>query len=359
MQELIIKENEANQRVDKFLKKYLCKAEEGFIYKMLRKKNITLNDKKISGNEKLLPGDSLKIYFSNETLVKFTAPTSAPPSYRTVTVKNKNMKYSQIYLNPGRIKDFIVYEDEDILLFNKLSGVLSQKAHESDMSVNELILIYLLDKGKITGAQLQTFKPSICNRLDRNTSGLITYGKSLKGTQFLSEVLRERKIKKYYLCVVSGVLKERQTISGYLKKNEMNNKVEIVKRQQRDPALEQQGYSYIETEYIPLTNNGRYTLLKIHLITGKTHQIRAHLASIGHSLAGDTKYGSKLVNFYFQKRYDLEYQLLHSYALEFEEYEGDFQYLSGKSFRAPLPDVFRTVLKKEALDYEGLLYTMD
>lgn len=353
MKEFIIRENEAGQRADKFLKKYLSRAEEGFIYKMLRKKNITLNDKKINGSEKLCVGDSVKIYFSEETLQKFTAAQNVVGNYDTYRHKNNGRRlHKPLYIHPGKIQDSIIYEDENVILFNKPSGVLSQKACIDDMSVNELLLFYLLDKGKITKEQLETFKPSICNRLDRNTSGLIIFGKNLKTLQFFSGVLKDRRIHKYYLCVVNGVMKDRQRIQGYLRKSEKNNMVDIIDEAAYRLHPKKEEYSYIETEYMPLKDNGKYTLLKVHLVTGKPHQIRAHLANMGHALAGDVKYGSRKVNHYFQKKYELEYQLLHSYELKFDEYEGDFRYLSGKSFKAELPWSFLEVIRREGLESE-------
>ena len=216
MKELIINKNEANQRADKFLKKYLCNANTSFIYKMIRKKNITLNDKKMTGNEMLSTGDKLKIFFSDETLEKFTENNS----YKN-KVLSKDVKKIDIY-------KYIIYEDENVIFINKPSGMLSQKADKSDVSANEYLIDYLISKNEIAREDLNRFKPSVCNRLDRNTSGLLIFGKSLSALQKFSELLKDRSLHKYYLCIVKGEMKESKTINGYLCKDEKTNKVEVV-----------------------------------------------------------------------------------------------------------------------------------
>lgn len=333
MKELIINDNEANQRADKFLKKYLDKATQSFIYKMIRKKNITLNDKKMSGNEKLCKGDVVKIYFSDETIEKFVSNTNGTPVQCNADYKD--------------IERHIVYEDKNVIFFNKPAGMLSQKAKESDHSANEYLLNYMIKKDEITAAQLKTFKPSICNRLDRNTSGLLIFGKTLEGLQTFSNLLSKRDVHKYYLCIVKGRMTKSDNVKGYLKKDEKNNIVEIYNE---IPSEALSDYSPIETEYEPLCSNGEYTLLKVLLVTGKTHQIRAHLSSIGHPLVGDTKYGEKKVNLYFKEKYHLNHQLLHSYRLVFESVEGGLNYLSGREYTAEPDEKFREIQKGEKLN---------
>ena len=163
MKELIIHDNEAGQRLDKLLRKYLSEAPGSFIYKMLRKKNIVLNGKKATGNEHLRKGDSVKLFLADDTIAKFQA------AGKTVEENIKNT-----------VKLDVIYEDQNVIFINKPSGMLSQKAKETDVSVVENVTAYLLESGQLTKENLQTFRPSICNRLDRNTSGLIVAGRVLQ-----------------------------------------------------------------------------------------------------------------------------------------------------------------------------------
>lgn len=308
MQEIIVSANEAGQRFDKLLAKYLNEAPKSFLYKMLRKKNIVLNGKKATGNEKLAVGDSVKLFLADETIAKF----SKTEVVRTHTSLD------------------IIYEDEDILLVNKPVGMLSQKAEAKDVSLVEHLISYLIDSGQLTKEQLRAFKPSICNRLDRNTSGLVVAGKSLHGLQTMGELFKERSLKKYYRCLVAGHIAKKEYIKGYLTKDENTNKVKISQMKETDSLP-------IETEYEPLWSNGKVTLLEVHLITGRTHQIRAHLASVGHPIIGDYKYGNRKINERYKEKYQLESQLLHAYRLEMP---GE----NGQQFIAPLPELFRRIL---------------
>ena len=312
MKEFIINENEAGQRFDKYLAKLLREAPKSFFYKMMRKKNITLNGKKATGNEKLLSGDHVKLFLSDETFEKFSGSIAAPRAHHVLD---------------------IIYEDENILLINKPAGMLSQPADDGTPSLVEYLTGYLLENGSLTEEDLRTFRPSVCNRLDRNTSGLIAAGKSLVGLQTLSEMFKLRELHKYYLCLVEGILDEEKYIKGYLAKDKKSNKVTIYK-QEKENALP------IETRYFPLENNGKRTLLKVELITGRAHQIRAHLSSINHPIIGDSKYGDSSINEQFRKKAGTKRQLLHAYEMVFPVCEGHFSYLSQKSFQAPLPNDF-------------------
>lgn len=297
MREFEIKKNDAGQRFDKYLKKLLCNASGSFIYKMLRKKNIVLNGKKADGSEKIKEGDSVKLFLSDETFEKFSGDSSKIQSeFETLRALNTD------------IID-VVYEDEQILVINKPSGLLSQKAVPADISANEYIIAYLIQNGTLTEEEFQTFRPSICNRLDRNTSGLLIAGKTLRGLQEMAEVLKDRSVRKYYRCIVKGNLAKPSYQKGFLVKDEINNKVTISKTAQKD-ALP------IETEYRPITVYNGYTELEVHLITGRSHQIRAHLAAIGYPIIGDTKYGDMKVNKLFKETCGITSQLLHAYRLE-------------------------------------------
>lgn len=318
MKEIIVNRNEAGQRFDKLLSKVLNEAPKSFIYKMLRKKNITLNDKKATGNEKLFVGDSVKIFLADETIEKFSSTK--------VVCTNENLE--------------VIYEDQHVLLVNKPVGMLSQKAEAKDVSLVEHIISHLLKTNQLTKEELMSFKPSICNRLDRNTSGLVVAGKSLVGLQIMGQMFKERTLKKFYRCLVLGKISEKIYIKGYLTKNESTNKVTVLQKECKDSVL-------IETEYEPIWSNDNYTLLEVHLITGRTHQIRAHLASQNHPIIGDYKYGNRKINDEFKAKYQLESQLLHAYRLEMPEFIGDLSNLSQKKFVAPLPKQFNDILHAE------------
>ena len=292
MKEIVINENEAGQRLDKFLGKLLKEAPASFYYKMLRKKNIVLNGKKATGNEKLTAGDSIKLFISDETFEKFAGKRQT----------------NDLAASVPNIALEIVYEDHDVLAINKPAGMLSQKAKKEDISANEYILQYLLESGTITRESLHTFKPSVCNRLDRNTSGILVAGKTLNGLQQMSKAFRERSMEKYYLAIVAGHISKPRRIEGFLKKDEKNNQVTILSEPSNDAKP-------IITEYRPLKLVGQVTLLEVHLITGRSHQIRAHLASIGHPVIGDTKYGNPRLNREFLKNAGVTHQLLHAYRL--------------------------------------------
>ena len=223
VRQIEINANQSGQRFDKFLQKYMREATKSFIYKMLRKKNITLNGKKAQGNEKLEPGDKVVLFFSEETLEKFCGDSP----------ENKGKRQA----------DFpIIYEDDQILLINKPAGLLSQKAKPEDVSLVELVQQYV---GCEPG-----FSPGICNRLDRNTSGIVVAGKTLPALQKMSELFRTREVEKYYLTIVKGAMTEKKEVDGYLLKDAKTNKVTVYRE-------EKKGSSYIRTGYEPLVTTRR------------------------------------------------------------------------------------------------------
>lgn len=319
MQLIKIEKVQEGQRLDRFLSKYLSGAGSGFLYKMMRKKNIVLNGKKCEGSEKLKAGDEIKLFLAEETIKKFTKETEAP---------QKTLKQN--------IPLTVLFENEHILIADKPVGVLSQKAAATDISMNEYIREYLLLKGEYSPCSV--FKPSVCNRLDRNTSGIITAAKTVRGAQELSEAFSKRGLEKYYLCVVQGVVSKRVKTDGYLIKDERSNKVRISRE-------ELPGSEHIVTEYIPVSDNARYTFLKVRLYTGKPHQIRAHLASLGHPLLGDYKYANRAECDRIKKLYHINFQLLHSFELDLRN--------DGIHIFAPIPRHMTRLLEGEKIWVHG------
>lgn len=325
MRQIEIRENEAGQRFDKFLHKYMPLAPSSFFYKMLRKKNITLNGKRAEGKEKLEKGDQVAFFLSEETISGFQGRKISTEEYQKAYKKLKEIT--------------VVYEDPGILILNKPTNVLSQKAKETDVSANEWLIGYLLTAGQITPEQLATFKPSICNRLDRNTQGLLIGSKSLASGQAMSELIRLRQIRKFYRLFVKGRIDKEELLEGYLIKEEEKNRVRLVTEACEDA-------SYIKTRYYPLKQFADRTLVEVELITGKTHQIRIHMASIGHPILGDFKYGDRVWNEKYKSEYGIESQLLYACRLEFEKLEGSLLQLSGKTITAPVPKEFTMLMEQ-------------
>lgn len=321
MQTLRVSEQEAGMRFDRFLGKYFPLAPKSFLYKMLRKKNIKLNGKRAGGNEKLSIGDEIALYLSDQTIESFRV------------LKNQGEIPREKIWTPD-----IVFEDENVLVVNKPAGMLSQKANRDDISLVEHLSQYL--KAGEAYRDSAVFEPGICNRLDRNTSGLVVAGKTVHGLQWMNRLFAARDLKKYYLCIVCGSVKRGSLIRGYLWKDEKQNKVTILDHPRS-------GADRIETEYEPLEQlyfgEREYTLLRVHLITGKSHQIRAHLQSIGHPVAGDVKYGSASVSRELRQAFGLRHQLLHAWRLELgsPEYLPD-QY-HGMVWEAEIPEKMREI----------------
>lgn len=366
MQSITIGGNQAGQRLDKFLRKLLPEAGTGFLYKMLRKKNITLNGRKAEGSELLAQGDQVCFFFSDETFHKFSGKeikngkTKAAGFHKAARLED----YRRAYRELKGIK--VIYEDDHVLILDKPAGILAQKAEGDDLSLNEWMIGYLLDREPGFAAELESFHPSVCNRLDRNTSGLVLCGKSLPGLQFLSRCIRERSIRKFYRAICVGRLQEPALVKGYLKKDADRNRVRIVpveiggvsaevgsiSVEAGESGLPEKGSlvvdtgEYIETAYKPVCVGEGYTLLEVELITGKPHQIRAHLAEQGHPLIGDFKYGNAKVNKSLQETYGLEHQLLHAFRVEFPDTEENAGLkLSGRIITVPCPEQFEQIQK--------------
>lgn len=326
MKLITVHKQEEGQRLVKLLGAYLKEAPNSFFYKMLRKKNITLNGKKADGTEKLKCGDEIRLFLSDETYEKFAGK-----------VQPKE-KFPMAKLN-------IVYEDSNVIFINKPAGMLSQKSVPSDVSLNEYLLGYLEKSGQWKQEESKAFRPSVCNRLDRNTSGLVICGKSMAGLQQMAALLKDRSLHKYYLCLVKGVMAESQHLEGYLLKDENSNQVKIFQK-------ETEGAAHIITEYEPLYTEGETTLLKVTLVTGKSHQIRAHLSSIGHPIIGDPKYGDRKVNAFFRETHGIKNQMLHAWKLTFPELAEPLDNLSEKSFEAEPAGLMKQYLMKAKGDLQ-------
>lgn len=349
---LKIKHIEAGGRLDKYLMKFLKEAPASFIYKMLRKKNIVLNGRKAAGSEFLKEDDEVKLFLSDETVAKFggkvISSKTADREYEAtpedeIEVQADNTLYDSLKnLKWEYDEPKVIYEDRDIIILNKPVNVLSQIAKLGDVSMNEWLISYLIKSGSISANDLITVKPAVANRLDRNTSGIILAGKTLSGLRFLSDIIKTRKIEKYYLTIVKGEVLKNFTAEAYLLKNDNHNTVKIY----QDKV---EGADYIKTAYEVLEVKGGHSLLKVELITGKSHQIRAHLSFLGYPVIGDGKYGLKSENTSY-RRMGLNSQFLHSYEIQFPKLEGEFAYLSGKSFKADLPVRLKKVAGK--LDFD-------
>ncbi|MDK2933505.1 MAG: rRNA pseudouridine synthase [Clostridiales bacterium] len=304
MRTITIKQNDANQRIDKFLQKYFKTMPLGLIYKYIRKKRVKVNGKKVEINYKLSEGDVIDLYINDEFFEQ------ASP---------------QQLFKPTDSKINIIYEDKNIILIDKEPGMIVH-ADENEQS-NTLIThvqSYLYYKKEYQPHLENTFAPALCNRIDRNTGGIVIAAKNAETLRIINEKIKNKEIKKFYLCIVKGILKKKEgNLTDYLTKDCSLNKVFI-------SAKAKTGGKKIVTKYKVLKEKNNISLLEVELITGRTHQIRAHLASIGHPLLGDDKYGDKA----FNRSMGFKYQALYSYKLKFDFVSdaGTLNYLKGKTF---------------------------
>lgn len=313
MVKLIISSNEADQRLDRFLKKYLRKASLSAIYKIIRK-DLKLNGKRAKEDTMLREGDELALYMTEEKLAELTA---AP--------KKKNSK-----------RQFkIPYEDDNLLIADKPWGLLTHgDSHEKKNTLVNQVCGYLQDKGEYLPSRERTFTPAPVNRLDRNTTGLVIFGKNAETLRSFTRMIRERdSVEKYYLTIVCGSFKEEMRLEGRLAKDTDRNIASIAGEDDGKEA-----FTYAR----PVITGKKFSLVEVRIHTGRTHQIRVHLADAGFPLAGDIKYGNRDINMKL-KKHGITTQMLHAYRLRFTQMPESLAYLEGKTVEAEIPEEFARV----------------
>lgn len=304
MKKFVIEKNDSGKRLDKFVLKAASGLSTSLMYKYIRKKAIKVNGKRGEISYKLVEGDVVEMYINDEFF------------------KEKSNSFLDIAYDP---KLEIIYEDENLMLIDKKPGVLVHEdiSEKRDTLINQ-VLLYLYKKGEYIPEKETSFVPSLCNRLDKNTGGIVIVAKNAQAQRLLYDIVKYRKIKKLYLALVHGSLdKKEDTLYAHLCKDSDNNTVRV-------SDIPFRGSKEIITKYKVLACDGTYSLLEVDLVTGRTHQIRAHLAHIGHPIVGDNKYGRIRDN----KGLPFKHQALYSYLLQFliDDSENPLYYLNGKKF---------------------------
>ena len=306
MKTVIIGANDAGQRLDKFLTKTYRNLPQSMLYKSIRKKDIKCNGKRCEISTRLCEGDVLTMYLKDEFF-------------------QQEEREFDFLKAPNKLN--ILYEDDNIMLLDKKPGLIVHPDENYHFdSLIARIQHYLYDKGEYRPEEEHSFAPALINRIDRNTGGIVMAAKNAETLRIMNEKVKQREIDKFYLCIVCGAMKHpNATLEGYLEKNEAQNRVYISKKATEESKK-------IRTRYRVLEERAGFSLLEVELLTGRTHQIRAHLASIGHPLAGDGKYGTNAVN----RKIGFRYQALYSYRLRFSfsSPAGILDYLNGASFTA-------------------------
>ncbi|AOR24215.1 RluA family pseudouridine synthase [Clostridium taeniosporum] len=305
--------NEAGQRLDKFLRKLLKDVPLSAIFKALRKKDIRVNGKKQNEKYSLEEGDIVEIKYIKSN-------------------QEKKERFIQVNFNGMQT----AYEDENLLVVEKWPGILVHPdKDEKEPTLTDYVLSYLKEKGAYVPENEITFTPAPCNRLDRNTSGLVMFGKTFEGLKSINETIREDRVRKYYVALVKGKVKN-GLYTGYILKNQEKNISKVYEKEVPNSKK-------IAMEVTTIQTNGAYSLLEINLITGRSHQIRAHLSYLGNPIIGDDKYGDRKLNSFFKNKYGLEYQYLYAYKLIFKEMKGKMSYLTNKTVVKALPPILKKI----------------
>ena len=310
----IIKKEEEGQTLEKFVKKVLSEAPLSFIYKLFRKKDVKVNGHWQDKKYIISSGEEVSIYITDSQLEEFKRQ-----------IESKQVE---------DISNWIIYEDENVLLINKPRGVLVQKNSEDSNALDEMVISYLVNKGEYNPNKNLGYKPAPAHRLDRNTAGIVVFGKNIATLRYLSEALNDKSVvSKRYLALVKGEIDKDGEINAPLLKNSKSQRVSV--SNEGKPSI---------TRYKVVETFKGYTLLEVELLTGRTHQIRVHMAYINHPVIGDSKYGDYELNKLLESKYNFKNQFLEAYQLDFHKLNNPLKYLSGRSFKISLNDEFLNLI---------------
>lgn len=340
MVKLTVGRNDSEQRLDRFLRKYLRKAPLSYIYRIIRK-DVKVNGSRAKNETQIMEGDEVTLYMSDADLEKYTGGRAGGNGDSPGPGMTGQGGADGGRRQPAARRTFrISYEDENILAAEKPYGLLTHgDSREKKNTLVNQVTDYLIEKGEYVPRMERSFSPAAVNRLDRNTTGIVLFGKNAAALRALNSMIRAKdKVSKYYLTVVCGRLDRELHLKGSLTKDGRKNMVSI--------AEEAEEGKQIETIARPVAYGSGFTLAEIELITGRTHQIRAHMASAGFPVAGDSKYGDPSVNRELADRYGLRAQLLHAYRLHINDAEGSLDYLKGREFHAAMPERQAAVCRK-------------